>query len=335
MSSIHNIYDTFLYKYKKFILAFTYTPGFNIDYVIDDIAKTFNFKCLKLDGESMLKPDSQFNYSKLNMDLNNIIAESNLKIKTNSPGFYGQGILIYGLTFPTEKLNFQIDLQLHFSTTISMFLKSNSEPDGKIIYTVDDYNKLKDLIADNKIHKYFNLKIDPAIDLNDAVFDKIIDFIEFKVYGKVNYEKYATKILKEQKSKNDPNLFINPKPVNVFAISEKNELANEKRDELLTDVILSSVSDMYDANDIYPTKKSHTNYQIYKKMAKKIELSDTESKMSDMELLTSNDKSDTDTGTNSSDTNSTDSNSTDSNLTNSESDLRDLMLKEDIDIDDL
>jgi hypothetical protein len=332
MSSIHNIYDAFLYRYKKFILAFTYTPGFDINYVIDDIAKTFNFRIIKLEGDSILKPESVFNYSKLNSDVNKLLTESDSKIKSSQPGFFGQGILIYGLTLPTTNLDFQIDLQLHLSTTITMFLKYNSDPDGKITYTVDDYNKFKELLAENKIHKYFNLKTDPVPDLNDSVFEKIIDFIEFKVYGK-DYEKYATKILKEKSQKNDQLLpsLVNPKPTDVLAISEKNQLVNEKRDELLTDAILSSVSDIFDANDKYPTKKSHTNYHIYKSMAKNIQLSDSESNMSDIDLLIGNDtgsKTNTDTDTD------TDLDLTTHSHSTTGSETLDLDLKDDVEIID-
>jgi hypothetical protein len=356
MSSIHNIYDAYLYRYKKFILAFTYTPGFDIKYVIDDIAKTFNCQIIKLEGDSILKADSKFNYSKLNSDVKKLLSESDFKIKSNLPGYFGQGILIYGLNIPTKNLDFQIDLHLHFSASINMFLKSNSEPDGKKTYTVDDYKKFKDLLAENKIHKYFNQKVDPSSDLNDSVFEKIIDFLEIKVYGK-DYEKYSTKLSKERNQKNNLKPLVNPKPNDVLAISQKNQLANDKRDELLTDVILSSVSDIYDTNDKYPTKKSHTNYHIYKKMAKDSKLSESESNMSDFDLLTgdeyddlsesdkSNSGSDTDKSNTESDTESdteSETNSDTESETNSdtESDIEtnsetlDLYLKDDIELTD-
>jgi hypothetical protein len=287
-SQKHNIYDAFLYRYKKFILAFTYTPGFNPNLIIDDIAKTFNLQIIKLDGPSMLKPDSVFDYAKLNDQVNKLITDSNAKLNTNIIGYYGQGILIHGLNFPTKMLNFQIDLQLHFSTSIGMFLKSNTDPDGKAVYTIDDYNKFKDILDENKIHKYFNLKTDASTEVADAVFEKIIDFLEFKVYGK-DYDKYSTKAKKEIASSNttNPKPMINPKSVDVYSGSNIAQQKKEKYDELLTDSILSSVSDLYDSNPLYATKKKHTNFNIYKQMAKNTELSEAEQKMSKMELLTS------------------------------------------------
>jgi hypothetical protein len=169
-----------------------------------------------------------------------------------------------------------------------MFLKSNTNPDGKTIYTVDDYNKFKDILDENKIHKYFNLKIDATTEVADAVFEKIIDFLEFKVYGK-DYDKYSTKAKKEIASSNatNPKPMINPKSVDVYSGSNIAQQKKEKYDELLTDSILSSVSDIYDSNPLYATKKKHTNFHTYKQMAKNIVLSEAEQKMSKMELLTS------------------------------------------------
>ena len=41
---------------------------------------------------------------------------------------------------------------------------------------MNDYNKFKDLLTDNKINKYYNIKSEPTNELNDSVFNKIIDF---------------------------------------------------------------------------------------------------------------------------------------------------------------
>ena len=36
----YNIYEAYLYRFKKFILAFSYTPGFDIKFLIDDMQHT-------------------------------------------------------------------------------------------------------------------------------------------------------------------------------------------------------------------------------------------------------------------------------------------------------
>jgi len=167
-----NIYDAYLYKFKKFILAFSYTPGFDFSPIVSDISKSFALRIIHLDNN---------NYDDLNNKVNTIINE-NIQTKNN----HYVGILIHGLNFDQSKIKFQIDLQLHFSLSSQLFLKLNPKS------SIDDYNNLKNVLNNNKINKYYNIKSDPTIELNDSVFDKIIDFIEFKVYGK-NYEELASK----------------------------------------------------------------------------------------------------------------------------------------------
>lgn len=271
----YNVYDAYLYKYKKFILAFTYTPGFNINYVIDDISKAFNLQVLKLEGPTMLKKDSVFDYNKLNDQVTKLLEENEMRLHTNLPEYYGKGILIYGLSFPQKSLNFQIDLQLHFSTSLPTFLKSNTSPDGKIQYTVDDYNNFKEILTENKINKYYNIKGEQSIDLNDSVFDKVIDFIEFKIYGK-DYELKATK---SKNKKIEPTSSTNV--VSILEQSKNIQLANEKMDDAKIDAALSIASDNADYK--YQTKRKKTNYYKYKKLSKNIKDDPTKT---DEELLT-------------------------------------------------
>jgi len=114
----YNIYEAFLYKYKKFIIAFSYTPGFNPQPIINDIKNTFNLVTIKLDGSDMLKSDSIFNYDKLNKDIKELLDKNKMKINDSELGYYGKGILLYGLNFPQDKIDVPIDLQLHFITSL-------------------------------------------------------------------------------------------------------------------------------------------------------------------------------------------------------------------------
>lgn len=269
----YNVYDAYLYKYKKFILVFTYTPGFNINYVIDDISKAFNLQVLNLEGPTMLKKDSVFAYDKLNDQVTKLLEENEMRLHTNLPEYYGKGILIYGLSFPQKSLTFQIDLQLHFSTSLPTFLKSNTSPDGKVQYTVDDYNNFKDILADNKINKYYNIKGEPSIDLNNSIFDKVIDFIEFKIYGK-EYELKSTKT----KKKLEP--ISNTKVESILEQSKNKQLANEKLEDAIIDATLSIASDNADY-------KYRSNYHRYKKLSKNIK--DDPTKTDEELLIGSND----------------------------------------------
>ena len=260
-SQRYNVYDAYLYKYKKIIIAISYTPGLSVDSLIDDIAKTFNLTIVNLEGPNMLKPDSVFNYDKLNADIDKILFNSQQKLNSSFLGYYGQGIIIHGLNFPTDKLKFHIDLQLHLSTSSSMFLKSNVDSKGQMIYNIDDYNKFRDILANNKINKYYNIKSDLSSDFNDMIYEKIIDFLEFKVYGK-DYELYASK---NANKKLDNSKILNPKPTDVIEISKKNDLIQQQIDEDITDAALSISADEADENPIFPTKNRHTSRSIMRK----------------------------------------------------------------------
>jgi hypothetical protein len=258
----YNIYEAFLYKYKKFIIAFSYTPGLDLQPIINDMKNTFNLITIKLDGPNMLKLDSQFNYDKLNNDIEKVLNNNKIRLNNSEPLYYGQGILLYGLNFPQDKINFLIDLQLHFSTSLGSFLKSFTDKNNNPLYTTDDYNKFKDIIASNKINKYFNIKSEITNDVNDAVFDKIIDYLEFKVYGKL-YEIYSTKSQKEKSSKP-----LQPLTSDKFEdnknILKKNREIYEELDNDSTDLALSIASD--NADYLYPTKLKHTSKYINKQL---------------------------------------------------------------------
>jgi len=220
----YNIYEAYLYRFKKFILAFTYTPGFDIKFLIDDMQQTFNLNVIQLDGDSYLKSNSVFNYDKLNSDIEKIL-EKNKEITLTTTN-YCTGILIYGLNFPSKLLKFQIDIHLHFSLSANLFLKTNSNS------TLDEYNNFKTLLADNKIHKYFNIKSTKLIDINNSVFDKIIDFLEFKVYDK-DYKIYSTKAKKENK------LLPTPTPTNITPNKNNSSYTDEEIDIITTESALS------------------------------------------------------------------------------------------------
>jgi len=258
----YNIYEAYLYKYKKFIIAFSYTPGLDIQPIINDMKNTFNLITIKLDGPDMLKSDFEFNYDKLNKDIEKVLNNNKTRLNNSEPLYYGQGILLYGLNFPQDKINSLIDLQLHFSTSLGSFLKSFTDKNNNPLYTTDDYNKFKDIMASNKINKYFNIKSEITDDVNDVVFDKIIDYLEFKVYGKL-YEIYSTKSQKEKSSKPLQPLTSDKFEDNKNILKKSKEIY-EEFDNDSTDLALSIASD--NANYLYPTKTKHTSKYINKQL---------------------------------------------------------------------
>jgi hypothetical protein len=260
-----NIYDAYMFKYKKFIIALSYTPGLDIQPIIDDMAKTFNFITLKLEGSKMLKSDSIFNYDKLNSEVSKILSENEKNANLNIPGSLPKGILLYGLNFPASKITNPIDLQLHYSASAAMFLKANVDENNFPMYTIDDYNGFKNMLAENKINKYFNIKSVVGMEINDATFEKIIDFFEFKVYGK-DYNILSSKSKKENANKE----LVNPNPTDILEISKKNEIIREDIDTDTTDAALSISADIADYSGKYNTKKKETAKYLYKKMEAKI-----------------------------------------------------------------
>lgn len=186
----YNIYEAFLYKFKQFILGITYIPGFDISNIIDDISKTFSLIPIKLNDDFNLDNKNLENFNK---KVNNIIEENNLRIKSNFPIQNIQGILIYGLTLPDKLLSFNINFHLHLSLNKEMYKKLNKNADIK------EYNNFQKLLENNKIHKYYNIKTELNKKLNNNIFDKIVDFIEFKLYGK-DYNIFSTAARKKKKS---------------------------------------------------------------------------------------------------------------------------------------
>jgi hypothetical protein len=236
----HNIYEAFLYKYKKYIVALSYTPGLDVNNIITDLQETFNLTIIKLDGDELLTSDAKFDYDSLNNKVDKLLTENDFKLKTNLDGYYGKGILIHGLFFPPNKLTFRIDLQIHISLTVTQFLKSNLDKG----YTIDNYNNFKTLLETNKINKYFNVRNEINNELNDSIYNKIIDWLEYKIYGP-NYELYASK------NKNNSPPIDKDKLTQLDESSENDRIRSEKEDDSI-DASLSLSSDK-----IMPVKKKN------------------------------------------------------------------------------
>lgn len=232
----YNIYEALLYKNKKFILAFSYTPGFNPSTIIDDMSKTFNLKIVKLECSNI----SNCNYDKLNNDIKKLLDENESTLKTSyERGYYGMGILIHGLNFQSDKLKFKIDLQLHFAISKTMYLSNSSN-------TKEDYDNFKKYLDTNKINKYYNIKAEPNEELNDSVFRKIIDYIEFKVYKKEDKKLYTT-AYKQPKLKTI-NEIVEIKDGNT--IETESEIESDSSNVLDTEDILKIANNIIDKPDI-------------------------------------------------------------------------------------
>jgi len=205
----------------------------------------------------------------LNKEIKKISDENQQTLQLNMPGVFAKGILIYGLNFPPDKLTFPIDLQLHYSASMSMFFKAHTDELNIPIYNIDDYNDVKQIVSNNKINKYFNIKSVIGTEINDGTFEKIIDFLEWKIYGK-DYNILSTKGRKELNST------TNEKAISILDISKNNQIINDQKEIDSIDASLSITADLYDQDDRYDTKKKETSKYINKV----IEDSLTESDMS-------------------------------------------------------
>jgi hypothetical protein len=220
-----NIYDAYLYKYKKFILIISYTPGINIDFLIDDISKTFNLKKIKL---------FEMNYDETNNKVNKYLEENEFNINNSLEHYYGIGLLIYGHTFPIDNLKFRPDLQLHISSSLKMFLNFDKKN------TKEMYDNLTNSLVNNKINKYYNIKHPINIEFNDKIYDKIIDFIMYKVYDKETYMLYS--------KKSDKLNISNIVPDNNLESSDLIELEN--LDDSDSDSVSSNLSNLSELSNL-------------------------------------------------------------------------------------
>lgn len=255
----YNIYDAYLYKYKKLILIITYTPGLDISDLITDISQSFNMRTIKLEGPDMIKKDNleQYNYKKINNDVATILKENDDKLNSIFKGYYGQGILLYGLSFPKSKIEFRADLHLHLSVSQKMFIKLNSGVEGSL------YDSFKDILSQNIINKYYNLKTDMTDEINDTIFYKIIDFIEQKVYGK-NYEEYSTKnkMSKEETQTEQSELSNTLSQTNDFKYdSIVDEITNDYKDEL-EDNLIEQALDEAEYNFLNNDSDNYTEFRL-------------------------------------------------------------------------
>lgn len=190
---MYNVYEAYLYKFRQFIFVLSYSPGIDIKSIIDDIALPFNFRIIKLEN---IKDSDDFDYNKLSNDVNKILNENKLTINGDGPIHNIKGILIYGLNFPVKSLFFKVDIQYHLSLSKKLYFKFNND---------DKYEYYSKIVESNKINKYFNIKEEINKNINDQIYDKLIEFIEKKVYGK-NYEKLSLTYNKNNnslKSKNN------------------------------------------------------------------------------------------------------------------------------------
>jgi len=162
-----NILQKFLDIYKQFIIIISGFEKLHLSDYAQQLAVDLNFELIEFKY-----PD----FDSLNKEVNNT--------KKN-------GVIIYGLTFPTDKLEFKPNYHISLSGN-----KTLIDDDNK--FTIYNEN-----VKENFVNKFKNLKLQDYNDETyDDIYNMIIDHIMKKVYGN-NYEKAQQKYLEDSESSSD------------------------------------------------------------------------------------------------------------------------------------
>jgi hypothetical protein len=151
------------------------------------------------------------------------------------------GIIIYGLTFPSDKLEFKANYHISLSANKTLI-------DDESQFSI--YNQY---VKENFINKFKNLKsIDYSNDIYDDIYEMCIDFIKKKVYGD-KYEEAQKKYLEDSESE-----------------SENNQITSVKDDEDDTPDIPETTESSGGSRRSIPKLYKGMIKRVYKKGSKKI-----------------------------------------------------------------
>jgi hypothetical protein len=159
-----NILEKFISIFKQCIIILSGFEKLHLNEYATKLAEDFDFELI------------EFKYPNYDA-LNKSVKESK-----------HSGIIIYGLTFPTENLEFKPKYHLSLSGNKTLVNDDNL------------FNIYTNNVKQNFVNKFKNVK---SVDFNDELYDDVynicIDFIMKKVYGE-NYEKAQKKYLEDSES---------------------------------------------------------------------------------------------------------------------------------------
>jgi hypothetical protein len=163
-----NILEKFIDIFKQCIIILSGFEKLHLSEYATNLAKDFNFELI------------EFKYPDFE-SLNKAIKNSKLK-----------NIIIYGLTFPTDKLEFKANYHLSLSGNKTL---------------IDDesqFNLYNQYVKENFINKFKNIKAAEFNDeISDDIFNTCIQFIMKKVYGD-DYEKAQERYIEDTASESVP-----------------------------------------------------------------------------------------------------------------------------------
>ena len=161
-----NVVEKFLEKFNQCIILLSGFEQLQLSEYAKNLADNFNFNIVK------------FNYPNYNILNDEVIKKSS------------KGVIVYGLTFEKDKLNFKTNYHISLSSHKS------------IINDDEKYKIYTEHVKDNFINKFKNVKtIEYDNNTYDDIFNLCIDMIMRRVYGD-RYEeaqkKYAELNLKTE-----------------------------------------------------------------------------------------------------------------------------------------
>lgn len=165
-----NVIQKFLEKYNQCIILLSGFEQLHLSKYANDLAQNFDFHPIKFNYP---------HYDNLNNDVNK---------------YSKKGVVVYGLTFEKDKLNFKPNIHISLSS-------------GRGLINDDEkYQIYNDNIKNNIINKFKNIKnLDYSDDVYADIFNLCIDMIMRRIYGDRYDEaqkKYAEISEKEPKLKN-------------------------------------------------------------------------------------------------------------------------------------
>jgi len=159
-----NILEKFIDIHKQCIIILSGFEKLHLSEYASHLAKDFNFELI------------EFKYPDFE-SLNKAVKNSKLK-----------NVIIYGLTFPADKLEFKSNYHISLSGNKTL---------------IDDesqFNLYTQYVKDNFINKFKNIKAAEFNDeISDDIFNTCIQYIMKKVYGD-DYEKAQKKYIEDSES---------------------------------------------------------------------------------------------------------------------------------------
>jgi hypothetical protein len=191
-----NIIDVILELRKKYIILISGCIWWTtIRKLISYLIGTIKFELIVLESKFFPKSLMDINFIKLNSEVREILD----RIKKNEG--LSSGLIIIGYTFPTNLIDFPVDIHININIDNMLLNKLIVEVQKQKNIKRMEFEDFNSFITEsynsNKINKYIKITSKYETEFNyiyHTICKLIFDNIEKKIYGD-NYEKFKTKEL--------------------------------------------------------------------------------------------------------------------------------------------